>query len=137
MVGEEWDGPAPLGRRPPARDRGIETSIVMICARPDRDRHGRRDQRLAVSRVEHAAEAPARQAPPTRPWSSHIPTPTCASGARGDSYVAVHRNGPGGRILFQGTLQKGAFVPFTGKSFWINVSSPENLSITVDGRPSR
>ncbi len=41
----------------------------------------------------------------------------------------MHRGGPTGRILFQGTIDKGANVPFNGKSFWVSVSSPENLTI--------
>jgi cytoskeleton protein RodZ len=51
----------------------------------------------------------------------------------GSSYVAVHRNGPAGTILFQGTIERGHTEPFKGKSFWLNVSSPENLVITVGG----
>ncbi len=54
--------------------------------------------------------------------------------ARGGSYVEVHRGGPRGRILFQGTIEKGAIEPFTGNYFWLNVSSPENLAIIVGGK---
>lgn len=52
---------------------------------------------------------------------------------RGGSYVAVHRGGPSGKILFEGTINKGKTEPFTGTRFWLNVSSPENLTITVHG----
>ncbi len=53
---------------------------------------------------------------------------------KGSSYVAVHRNGPSGRLLFQGTIEKGRVEPFKGKSFWLNVSTPENLRIIVGGK---
>ncbi len=46
----------------------------------------------------------------------------------------MHRGGPAGQILFQGTLQKGAVEPFGGRYFWLNISSPENLAISVGGR---
>jgi hypothetical protein len=53
----------------------------------------------------------------------------------GTSYVEVIRDGPGGSVLFQGTLQKGAVLPFSGKHFWVNVASPANVAITVGGAP--
>jgi cytoskeleton protein RodZ len=50
------------------------------------------------------------------------------------SYVAVHRGEAGGRILFNGTIRPGHPASFNGKSFWLTVSSPENLVITVGGK---
>ena len=52
----------------------------------------------------------------------------------GSSYVAVHRGGPSGRLLFQGTIEKGRVEPFKGKNFWLNVSTPENLRVIVGGK---
>ena len=52
----------------------------------------------------------------------------------GPSYVTVHRGTATGRLLFQGTISKGGMEPFSGKSFWVSVSSPENLRITVAGK---
>lgn len=55
----------------------------------------------------------------------------------GSSYVSVHRGGPAGPLLFQGTIEKGTLEPFTGrhgKSFWVDVSSPENLVIVVNDK---
>jgi cytoskeleton protein RodZ len=52
----------------------------------------------------------------------------------GSSYVAVHRGSPSGRLLFQGTIEKGHNEPFKGKYFWIDVSQPENLRIMVGGK---
>jgi hypothetical protein len=52
----------------------------------------------------------------------------------GPSYVTVHRGDATGRLLFQGTVSKGSVEPFAGKNFWVSVSSPENLRITVAGK---
>jgi hypothetical protein len=134
VVGEEWDGPRRSRVQPARRSRGIETSIVMLSlaliaivtvvvisawqvsgggAKPP------------AAAAHHAARKPV----------VHIPVAYLRIKAvRGGSYVEVHRGGPAGRILFQGTIEKGAFEPFSGESFWLNVSSPENLSIIVGGK---
>jgi hypothetical protein len=56
------------------------------------------------------------------------------SAVGGQSYVAVHQGGPSGKLLFEGTINRGKTEPFPGKRFWLNVSSPENLVITVGGK---
>jgi cytoskeletal protein RodZ len=53
---------------------------------------------------------------------------------RGASYVAVHRSSPTGKLLFQGTIDRGRTEPFNGKHFWISLSSPENLRLVVHGK---
>jgi len=58
-------------------------------------------------------------------------------GVGGASYVAIHRGGPGGPVVFQGTIAKGETQPFKGKRYWLNVSAPENLVITVGGERVR
>jgi hypothetical protein len=56
------------------------------------------------------------------------------AGVRGPSYVAIRREKPSGRVLFEGMVGKGEKIPFTGKRFWLNVSAPENLVIKVGGK---
>jgi hypothetical protein len=53
---------------------------------------------------------------------------------QGPSYVAVHRAKPTGRLLFQGTIERGPALPFYGRAFWVSVSSPENVRIVVHGK---
>jgi helix-turn-helix protein len=53
---------------------------------------------------------------------------------RGPSKVVVNRAGANGKILFEGTLDRGDAQAFTGKRFWLNVAAPENLVIRVAGR---
>jgi hypothetical protein len=52
----------------------------------------------------------------------------------GPSYLAIHRNGPSGPIVFQGTIARGHTEPFDGTRFWLTASDPENLKIRVGGR---
>ena len=37
-------------------------------------------------------------------------------------------------MVFQGTVEKGETLPFKGKRYWLNVSTPEHLVITVGGK---
>ena len=37
-------------------------------------------------------------------------------------------------MVFQGTVEKGETLPFKGKRYWLNVSTPEHLAITVGGK---
>jgi hypothetical protein len=54
---------------------------------------------------------------------------------KGPSYVLVHRGGPRGKLVFQGTIGKGRVEPFyNGRRFWVSLSSPENLIVIVGGK---
>jgi len=75
--------------------------------------------------------------PPAKPKPARAaaPAPGLAIAAlRGSSFVAVHRGGAAGPILFQGTVGRGEPQTFAGTRFWVNVSSPENLLIRIRGR---
>jgi hypothetical protein len=66
---------------------------------------------------------------------SHAAAPGLAiTAVRGPSFVAVHRGGASGPVVFQGTVGRGHTEPFVGRRFWVNVSSPENLVVKVRGR---
>jgi cytoskeleton protein RodZ len=56
---------------------------------------------------------------------------------KGPSKVIVNRTGAGGKVLFEGTLERGDTQAFNGKRFWLNVGAPENLVITVAGKRVR
>jgi hypothetical protein len=36
--------------------------------------------------------------------------------------------------VYEGTLVKGQRLPFKGKRYWLDLSSPEHLVITVGGK---
>lgn len=78
-----------------------------------------------------------------RPGSS-TPARTSAAGgarpaklvlrARGTTWVEVHNASPAGRLLFQGTMQRGDSQRFTAARIWLNVGTPAKLTATVNGR---
>jgi hypothetical protein len=78
---------------------------------------------------------------PRTPVAAKAPKPAAVvvpglaiTAVRGSSYVAVHRGGATGPVLFQGTLGRGEPQAFAGTRFWVNVSSPEHLVVRVRGR---
>ena len=54
----------------------------------------------------------------------------------GASLLEVRKGGVTGDVLFQGTLEKGESQRFVAKRLWLNVGSPENLEVTLGGRPA-
>ena len=53
---------------------------------------------------------------------------------RGNCWLEVHSGSATGRILFQGTLERGQRKLFTGRKLWITLDRPENLSTILNGR---
>jgi len=54
------------------------------------------------------------------------------------SLIAVRKNGPGGKILFQGKeLEPGQAIHFKRRKLWINTGTPENLRVVVNGKRTR
>jgi hypothetical protein len=52
---------------------------------------------------------------------------------RSGTYVAVHAGAPTGKILFQGTLERGHPQAFRPRALWLTVDAPENLRISLGG----
>ncbi len=131
-TGDELDGPPRRSMAPrERRSRRIERNIVVLALAA-----------IAVvtvvivgawSRSGGDTKTPAHKTrvSATKTTSSAYFT---IQGLTGPSFVVVRRSGPAGAILFSGTVEKHATEPFTGKSFWVNISSPENLSIHVGGK---
>jgi len=118
--------------RPQRRTRRFETGVVLVVLLS-----------IAVVTVvvisawkSSDSHQTAKHAPKSH-HARHIAKPPSAylvvKGVRGASYVAIHRGGPAGPVVFQGTIAKGETEPFKGKRYWLNVSAPENLTITVGG----
>jgi helix-turn-helix protein len=53
---------------------------------------------------------------------------------RGNCWLEVHSGSATGRILFQGTLERGQRKLFTGRKLWITLDRPENLGAILNGR---
>lgn len=58
------------------------------------------------------------------------------SAETGASLLEVRKGGVTGAVLFQGTLEKNEKQRFVAKSLWLNVGTPENLAVTLNGRPA-
>jgi hypothetical protein len=54
---------------------------------------------------------------------------------RGSSLLAVRIGSATGRPLYQGTLERGQSQSFSARRLWLNVGSPENLLLRLNGRP--
>jgi Helix-turn-helix domain len=137
VVGDEFDPrPRRSSVRPGRRNRRIETFVVL----------GALTLIAAITLVVVGAWKTSGSGTKTPPSpadahaAKHVTLPRLPHAylqiiaVSGSSYVAVHRDGPTGRLLFQGTVEKGRVEPFQGKSFWLNVSAPENLRIIVGGK---
>jgi Helix-turn-helix domain len=77
-------------------------------------------------------EAPARQA---RPATNMVRLHVIA--ARGPCWLQVHRNSATGKILYQGTLERGQGQIFTARKLWITLDRPENLRTILNERSRR
>jgi cytoskeleton protein RodZ len=54
----------------------------------------------------------------------------------GASLLEVRRGGATGKVVFHGTLERGESQRFVAKRLWLNVGSPENLRIKLNGQPA-
>jgi cytoskeleton protein RodZ len=118
--------------RPQRRSRRLERNIVLVVIAA-----------IAVITVvvisawnssNKGAKAPARHHAAKRKAVAPPAAYLSIKAVGGSSYVAVHRNGPAGQIVFAGTVMRGHPEEFDGKRFWLNVSSPANLVIEVGGK---
>jgi cytoskeleton protein RodZ len=78
-----------------------------------------------------------RSAPTTPPAAVQTPRRWISvelTAARGDSHVAVYRNRYGGKLLYDGTLERGQRKPFAGRKLWLSITEPANLVTRLDGR---
>jgi hypothetical protein len=130
VTGRDW---VPRTRRSPApRSRRPETVVVLLVLAT-----------IAIVTVvvisawtssDKQPAAPRHAAAPTKRTVPPIVPGLRITAVRGASYVAVHRGGASGPVIFQGTIERGHTEPFPGRRFWMTVSAPENLVIRVRGK---
>jgi cytoskeletal protein RodZ len=135
VAGEEQDArPRRSSVRPERRNRRLETLIVLVVVGIVVV------VTLVVVGAWQSGSSPPAKTPPTTTHTARKHTPPRPvpflqiKAVKGPSYVAVHRSSPTGRLLFQGTIERGRTEPFKGTRFWLSVSSPENLRIVVHGK---
>ena len=54
----------------------------------------------------------------------------------GASLLEVRRSSVRGLVLYHGTLERGDSQRFVERRLWLNVGSPENLLVTLNGQPA-
>jgi cytoskeleton protein RodZ len=74
---------------------------------------------------------------PKHPLASANLVRLVVTAGRGPCWLQVHRGSATGRILFQGTLDRGQKQLFTGRRLWITLDRPENLTTVLNGRTRR
>jgi hypothetical protein len=57
--------------------------------------------------------------------------------AHGPSWMEVRAGSVNGETLYEGTLELGQTQRFTAKRLWINLGSPANLRVRLNGREAR
>ena len=75
-------------------------------------------------------------APAARPGLPKNQAVFVVRAVNGASLLESRKGGATGEVLFQGTLEKGETQRFVAKRLWFNVGSPENLRVTLGGKPS-
>jgi cytoskeleton protein RodZ len=87
---------------------------------------------IGANQVASRAGPAARRPAPVLPASRWIALQLAAT--RGDSKVTVYRNSATGKLLFDGTLERGRAQRFTGRRLWVLISEPANLRARINGR---
>jgi hypothetical protein len=140
VVGEE-DAPARPRRSAPRPPRGAQvqsrvvlltllgiagvTAIVIVAWT-----WGEPQKKEPVGLGQTPAQTPAVVKPPV----TTIPVRLIVTAKRGNCWLEVHSGSATGRILFQGTLERGQRKLFSGRKLWITLDRPENLSTILNGR---
>jgi Helix-turn-helix domain len=142
VVGEEESFARPRRSAPPARGVHVQSRVVLLTL-------------LGIGAVTALViVAWTRGEPESRqpaglgsaaPSSTNAPKPATptnlarliVTAKRGNCWLQVHRGSATGRILYQGTLERGQKKLFTGRQLWITLDRPENLGIVLNGRSRR
>jgi hypothetical protein len=71
---------------------------------------------------------------PVKPRAHRAPPPgLIVRAVRGNSWLVVRKGSAVGRLLYQGTLERGQAQRFK-PTVWVNVGSPENIAVKLNGR---
>ena len=78
------------------------------------------------AQVRQRAHHPVR---PIRP-AAHV----ILTAANGDCWLQIFAGSPSGRLLFEGTLDRGKAQTWTRPRLWVNAGAPHSLVVRVNGR---
>jgi cytoskeleton protein RodZ len=141
VVGEEESYARPRRSAPPSRGVHVQSRVVLLTL-------------LGIAAVtalvivawtrgEPESKQPAGlgsatpSSPAAQPTTSTDLVRLIVTAKRGNCWLQVHRGSVTGRILYQGTLERGQKKLFTGRRLWITLDRPENLGIVLNGRSRR
>jgi cytoskeletal protein RodZ len=79
-------------------------------------------------------QTPAQTPAVVKPPVTTTPVRLIVTAKRGNCWLEVHSGSATGRILFQGTLERGQRKLFSGRKLWITLDRPENLGTILNGR---
>ena len=77
----------------------------------------------------HTTAAPQTTAPAAKPAVTLV-----LAAVKGNSLVAVRRGSATGDVVYEGTIERGKTMRFTGKRLWLNIAAPENLAARLNGK---
>ena len=139
VVGEE-ESPARPRRVAPAPSRGVQvqsrvvlltllgiasvTALVIVAWT-----RGEPQKKEPVGLGNSATQKPVVSNPPVTTNAVRL----IVTAKRGNCWLEVHSGSATGRILFQGTLERGQKKLFTGRKLWITLYRPESLSTILNG----
>ena len=139
VVGEE-ESPARPRRVAPAPSRGVQvesrvvlltllgiasvTALVIVAWT-----RGEPQKKEPVGLGNSATQKPVVSNPPVTTNAVRL----IVTAKRGNCWLEVHSGSATGRILFQGTLERGQKKLFTGRKLWITLDRPESLSTILNG----
>jgi helix-turn-helix protein len=139
VVGEE-DAPPRPRRSAPQQSRGVQvqsrvvlltilgiaavTALVIVAWT-----RGEPQKKEPVGLASTPAQTPAAAA------TKHSATPVrlIVTARRGNCWLEVHSGSVTGRIVYQGTLERGQRKLFSGRKLWITLDRPENLHTILNG----
>jgi hypothetical protein len=141
VVGEEEAPARPRRSAPPQSSRGVQVQSRVVLLTLLGIASVTALVIVAWTRGEPAKKEPVGlgSTPTQKPVVSrpHVATPAVrliVDAKRGNCWLEVHSGSATGRILFQGTLERGQRKLFTGSKLWITLDRPENLGTILNGR---
>ena len=146
VAGDEWQPLRPRRSQPgggrPRSERRIETNVILFALTAIAVMTALVIAAWKFSATSTATpERGAKRAPakPVKPPRDRRPKPavTLANllvrAVRGNSWLEVHEGSATGKLLYQGTLERGQTQRFVARRLWVNAAAPENLATKLNG----
>jgi cytoskeletal protein RodZ len=139
VVGEEDAAPRPRRSAPPPSSRGVQVqsrvvlltllgiaavTALVIVAWTRGEPQKKEPVGLDTGPAQTAAVTPQQGSSPVR---------LIVTAQRGNCWLEVHSGTATGRIVFQGTLERGQRKLFSARKLWITLDRPENLRTILNG----